>query len=242
MIDMLSLFLQFDQDDPDVVEDVENCIKKIDNLLLDNGWEYSGCRNLYLPVKGTENDETWHKAMEAVSNEEEFKKYKPYFNLGSLTNSCGLDEVVIKGMSPVREDKLKKYEEYFDRKHEFAHGIVVDENNVLRDGYATYIIAKEKNASAAIMCARSTQPIRKIVRGMHVRKTKDGFEYKSDSRAYIWYYDLREAVVPGDILRVRTKYGKYLIRVCEINYVAGVYSCREHYKKVCSHTGYRWAE
>ena len=241
MIDMLNTYLQFDQDDPAAAEDVEKCIKKIDKLLLENGWEYTGFRNVYRPVQGTENDETWHKAERAVLKDEDLKKYKPYFRLGVMTSFCGLSEVVIKGMSPVKENKLKTYEEYYDRKHTFAHGIVVDENNVLRDGYATYLIAKEKSAIPEIMCARSTQPIRKIVQGVHVRKTEDGFEDKS-CRIYAWYYDLREAVVPGDILCVRTKYGRDLIRVYRIFYAAGAYSCRKRHKKVCCHTGDRWKE
>ena len=240
MIDMLNPYLQFDQDDPAVVEDVEKCIKKIDKLLLENGWEYAGFGNVYCPVKGTENDETWHKAENAVLKDEELKKYKPYFGLGTLTSFCGLSEVVVQGMTPVSDKKLKAYEEYYDRKKTFAHGIVVDENNVLRDGYATYLIAKKKNVSPEIMCARSTQPVRKVVQGIHIRKTEDGFEDKSD-RIYAWYYDLREAVVPGDILCVGTKNGKGLIRVYRIFYAAGVYSCRKRLKKsVSSHTKERW--
>ena len=239
MIDMLCPYLQFDQDDPAVMEDVEKCIKKIDKLLLENGWEYTGFRNMYRPVKDTENDETWHKAKKAVLKDDELKKYKPYFTFGVMTSHCGLSEVVIKGMSPVGGNKLKTYEEYYDGKKRFAHGIVVDENNILRDGYATYLIAKEKNAAPEIMCARSTQPVRKIVHGIHVRKTEDGYEDKSD-RIYVWYYDLKEAVVPGDILRVRTRFGKDLIRVCKVSYVAGVYSCRGRHKNVCCHTGDRW--
>ena len=214
----------------------------MDKLLLKNGWEYTGFRNMYRPVQGTENDETWHKAEMAVLEDEKLKKYKPYFVFGVMTSHCGLSEVVIKGMSPVTEEKLKAYEEYYDRKKTFAHGIVVDENNILRDGYATYLIAKEKNASPAIMCARSTQPIRKIVSGVHVRETEDGFEDKRDNRIYTWYYDLRDAVLPGDILCVRTKYGKSLIRVDKISYVAGEYSCRNLHKDVRRHTGERWEE
>ncbi len=241
MIDVLYPYLCFDQNDPEVRADVDECIKILDKIMLENGWEYTGVHNMYRPVKGTDNEDTWHKAEKAVIGDERLRKYKPYFIHGIWENFCDLDEIIVDGMAPVKEEKMKRYEEFYDRHHSFAHGIVVDENKKLRTGYTTYLIAKEKNARPKVMWANSKHPIRKLVHGRHVTKKGDGSKV-AGSKIYTWYCDICDAVVPGDILCVRTKYGKCLMRVEEITYAAGNYDCNQYRRKVCFHTGKNWGD
>ena len=239
MIDVLYPYLCFDQNDPVVCADVDDCIKILDDIMLENGWEYAGVHNMYRPVKGTDNEDTWHKAEKAVIRNEQLRKYNPYFMYGIWENYCGLDEVIIEGMSPVKEEKMKRYEEFYDMHRSFAHGIVVDENKRLRSGYTTYLIAKEINARPNIMWAKSKSPIRKLVHGRHVTKKKGSLKVSS-RKIYTWYCDIWDAVVPGDILCVRTKNGKCLMRVEKISFAAGNYDCNKPRRKVCFHTGKNW--
>lgn len=43
-----------------------------------------------------------------------------------------------------KESKMKIKEEYFNKNRYFRSTIILDKNNVLLDGYTTYLLAKEK--------------------------------------------------------------------------------------------------
>ena len=43
-----------------------------------------------------------------------------------------------------KESKMKIKEEYFNKHRYFRSTIILDKNNVLLDGYTTYLLAKEK--------------------------------------------------------------------------------------------------
>ena len=79
----------------------------------------------------------------------------------------------------------------------------------------------------------SDQPLRKIVKGMHV-ELSDGKWRKKSERRYTWIYTLKEPVVPGDILLVNTKRGTDFICVHKIDYISGCQFCSK-YKKVRKH-------
>ena len=235
MNDLIKLFLYYDPEDPKAQEEVDQIIPRINTLLKENGWEHTGFRNMYRPVKGTDCDETFCRAEEAVKNARWLMKYNPFFEVSTRTNICSLEEIVIRGMSPVSQEKMDRYREYSDQKGRFAHGIVVDENHVLRDGYTTYLIAKENGKRPDIMRVSSTQKFCKIVYGRHVRKTDNGYE-TTCQKQYAWRCGIREAVIPGDILLADTKMGKRLICAGRIFYAAGDHDCGM-YRAVIRHTG-----
>lgn len=240
MHDTMFVYLQLDNSHSDISADVEQKIRMIDELLKEHGWQYTGFRNMYKPLSGTDPDETFHKAEHAVLDAEWLKQYKPYLLVGVQTNICSLNEIVIRDMSPVSEEKMQKYKEYYVRKKQYAHGIVVDENNVLRDGYTTYLLAKDGGVSPDIMRVRNSQVFRKVVYGRHVHRVKGGFEVLG-AKVYAWYYNRKEAVVPGDILCVNTTKGIGYMRVEGIRYAAGPQECARH-KTVRRHTGLTYVQ
>lgn len=218
---------------PPAAKEYESVLPKVDELMLECGWEYSGFRNMYLPVEGTDCDETWSRVRDELKNAEWLKKYEPFLNLGTLNNACSLSDIVIKDMSPVSQKKMTKYSEYYDKTKSYAHGIIVDENNVLKDGYTSYLLAQENGKCPDIMKVRSGQVFKKTVRGKILRKTDNGYQEKG-KKPYTWYYNLRAAVVPGDILYAKAKNGKVIMRVDEVSYVAGPYLCNIH-KNILKH-------
>lgn len=117
---------------------------------------------------------------------------------------------------------------------------IVDEENVLMDGYTTWLLTKNGGKRPDIMVVRRGQIFIKVVTGMHVMKVGDDFK-ETGNRSYSWYYNRRDAVVPGDILSVRTRQGLRYMRVDRIWYVAGPYDCRV-FRTVRSHTGLRYDE
>ena len=234
MNDLMYVYLDFDPADKAVMQEVDRILIKLDDLLKEHNWEYMGHQNMYRPVKGTDPDDTYHEAQQAVLNAEWLKQYKPYFAMGALTNACDMEKIIIENEKPVPEEKLKRYSEYFDHKKEYAHGIIVDENNVLRDGYATYVLARGSVRRPDIMMVRSGQIFKKAVRGRVADRTENGFK-DTDERG-TWYCDIEPAVIPGDILRAETDEGIREIRVERVFYLAGKYACGK-YKDVVEHTG-----
>lgn len=133
-------------------------------------------------------------------------------SVGTLTSACSIKEI---------------------------HAIVVDEDKQLTDGYISYLLAKKYNVHADVYERVAEQPLRKIVRGFHV-KFSDGKWRKKSRKRYIWIYTLKAPVVPGDILMVNTKTGKDFICVDKIEYVAGKFCSK--YKKVRKHLHIRMEE
>lgn len=130
-------------------------------------------------------------------------------------------------------------EQYYQKIKKLPHAIVVDEDRQLRDGYISYLLAKKYNVHADICVMVSGQPLRKIVRGMHV-KFSDGKWRKKSGKRYIWTYTLKSPVVPGDILMVNTKTGKDFICADKIEYATGKFCSK--YKKVRKHLHIRMEE
>ena len=234
MYDVMFAYLNFDPDDKAVVEEIDRVLLKMDELLKEHSWEYTGFRNMYRPVEGTDPDETYHDAESAVLNAEWLKPYNPRFWCGMLTNACDIEKIIVVDERPVPEEKIKRYSDYYDCKKEYAHDIIVDENKVLRDGYTTYLLSKGNGRRANIVMVRSGQIFKKAVRGRFVNRIENGF--KDTDERDVWYYELAPAVIPGDILRVDTDGGVREICVEKIFYLAGSYECGIH-KNVIEHTG-----
>ena len=165
-----------------------------------------------------------------MKNEQE--KEELLRRIDTLTNACSMDEIRTDRMSDPSPEKIWYYEQYYQKTKKLPHGIVVDENRQLRDGYISYLLAKKYNIRADICEMVSGQPLRKIVGGMHV-KFSDVKWRKTGRKRYIWIYTLKSPVVPGDILMVNTKKGKAFICVDKIDYAAGKFCSK--YKKVRKH-------
>ena len=117
---------------------------------------------------------------------------------------------------------------------------MVDENKQLRDGYISWLLAKKYDVQADVYEMVSDQPLRKIVKGMHVELSGGKWRRKSERR-YTWIYPLKEPVVPGDILLANTKAGADFICVHRIEYTAGQEFCSK-YKKIRKHMNARMEE
>lgn len=177
----------------------------MDGLILLIGLKYSGFRNMYLP---------------------EDKKRR--------------DEIDCSRMAPSEKDKMAYYEKYYLETKHLPHGILVDENRRLKDGYISYLLAqkyqlkKEIFDDVEIFQIERDVPCKKIVIGRHVALKDNGIIVKSDRR-YRWICDIREPVVPVDVLLVRAGRGKDLMVEDKISYEAGAKSLGG-LKKAVKHT------
>lgn len=230
MNEAMSLYLDRNGRDPD---ENEALIKKIDGLLVNVGIEYSGFQNIYRPMEQRNRDHAVFAAQQALRNAVWLKDELKGICIMNMTNAYSLDEIRTDHMSEPSLEKLKYYEEYYQTFHKLAHGIVTDEKGQLRDGYTSYIIARKYGEQPDIYETFAKEPLRKVVRGHHVEQKGDTWRIKSHKR-YSWNYTLKKAVVPGDILKVRTSKGWAFMCVDRIDYVTGAEFCREH-RKVKEH-------
>ena len=134
--------------------------------------------------------------------------------------------------TPPSAGKMEKYEEYFRKTGTFAHAIVVDEKNVVKDGYVTYLLAKRFHSIPEIVETKAEDSFYKVVQGFHVRFEDDAYVRCSEME-YVWIYNEKKPVVPGDILVVDTRYGDALMCVSEIFYLPGKVEFSPHKKVKC---------
>lgn len=222
MNDILYLYFDFDPKDQKAIDAIEKLLPDVDALLKEKGWEYTRFQNMYRPVEGTDPDDTFDNAMKAIEDADWLKQYKPFFKVGTLTNACGLEQIIIQGEEPLDEEKLRRYRDYYEKTKHYAHGIIVDENHVLKDGYMTYLIAKEERYRPDIMLVRRGQRFRKVVVGKYIG---------GDEQRHGWYYDRSPAVVPGDVIPVPEDDGVKQMLMERGFYVAGKHDC-EKYKAI----------
>lgn len=208
-------------------EKLDELISRIDNLLLDFGITYSGIMNLYMPKVTADRDHAIFAACDALNHAEWLKDRLAHICIMNKTNACPLEQIRLDDMTEPSPGKLKYYEEYYRKSSELAHGIVVDEERKLRDGYTSYLIARKYGIRPDIYEAFATRPLRKVVRGRHVLLKNGTWKIKGN-KGYFWTYSLKKAVVPGDILKVQTKKGQMYICVDKIEYVTGEEFCAEH--------------
>ena len=232
----IQVYLNFEPTDSSVLEDVGKKLLMLDELIKEYGWEYSGIRNMYSPIKGTDCDETIYEVERAIKEADFLKQYEPYIFVGTLMNSCNIDDIIVKEDGILSEEKLSRYKEYYKRTRDYAHGIVVDDENLLLDGYITYLLAKDDGRiTPGIMQVRHGQVFKKVVSGKYAEEINGEFFVTKESSG-VWYYELEEAVVPGDMLVVRNDDEEKYICVRNIRYVAGPHDC-SIYKPVYKHTG-----
>ncbi len=229
MNETLEVYLNLDMENE---QENEELIRKIDELLLSAGMKYSGIANMYLPVDRKNRDTAVFCAEKLLKNTDWLKNILSYIAVGTLIDACSMAEIQTDMMSNPSQEKIWYYEQYYQKTKKLPHAIVVDEDRQLRDGYISYLLAKKYHVHADICEMVSGQPLRKIVKGMHV-KFSDGKWRKTSRKRYIWSYTLKTPVVPGDILMVNTKNGKAFICVDKIEYAAGKFCSK--YKKVRKH-------
>lgn len=211
----------------------EVLIRRIDRLLLTVGMKYAGFLNMYIPVEKQKRDQIVFRAEELLRETDWLKDVLAFTLVGTCTNVCPIGEIRTDGMSHPSPEKLWYYEQYYQKTKRLPHAVVVDEEKQLRDGYISYLLAKKYDAHVDICGMVSGQPLKKIVKGEHVRFSDGKWRRKSDAW-YIWIYELKEPVVPGDILLVNTKTGADFICLERIEYAAGHAFCSK-YKTVRKH-------
>lgn len=227
----LAVFLNLDERQ---FEENEAFIRKMDELLLDFGIKYTGVNNIYRPIEEKERDHVVFTACRALEDTDWLKDKLTCISVINQIDACPMNRIQIGHMSTPSVTKLEYYERYYQKSHTLAHGIVIDENRQLRDGYTSYIIAQKYGLCPDTYEAFANQPIKKIVKGQHIFSDGSTWKMKSN-KIYIWNYSLKSPVVPGDILKVQAKKGEAFICVREIAYVSGREFCKEH-RNVIKHT------
>ena len=231
MHDMIFVYLDYNSDDEEERVCVEEDIKYMDTLIEKKGWKYSGVANMYIPVERDTREETITGVLEAVVSDERLRKYSPKVISGMQTNSCTLKEIDIQNMTEPSTVKYNRYEKYYLENTELSHGIIVDENRRIRDGYITYLLSEKYGCNVDIMEVPKGSPIAKLVIGHHVEYDAEQKTYiMKNGKRYAWVYTIREAVVPGDILLVKTSMGYAYMQVEKITNIAGKRAIKRHKK------------
>ncbi|MCI8932732.1 MAG: hypothetical protein HFI02_16175 [Lachnospiraceae bacterium] len=230
----LTIFLNIDREKADENEEL---VRRIDEFLENFGIKYSGVENIYCPVDRTGRDDAISAACRALSGVVWLKGKLAYVSVMNMTNVCSMEEIRPDDMEKPSESKLEYYEKFYQESNSLAHGIVVDENRQLRDGYISYIIAQKYGINPSIYEAFAKQPLKKVIKGRHVVRMEGEWKVKSN-KFYCWNYTLKNPVVPGDILKADTKNGKAFVCVDRIEYVTGKEFCEE-YRDIIKHMGKR---
>lgn len=224
MNEALAVFLNLDAN-----KSTENntFIERIDELLRKSGMKYTGFSNMYRPVETRDRDAAVFAACRLLKETDWLKDKLADISIINRLDVCSMDRIRFGDMSEPSAAKLGYYENYYQKSHKLAHGIVVDEHGQMRDGYISYLIAQKYGLHPDIYEAFSEQPLTKIVRGRHISREGDAWKIKSD-KIYTWNYSLKAPVVPGDILKVQTQKGKAFMGVDEVHYLTGKDFCQEH--------------
>ncbi|MBO5336670.1 MAG: hypothetical protein J6A94_06015 [Lachnospiraceae bacterium] len=232
MHDLLLVYLDYDMDDAEERFCIEEEIKYLDKIVEKQGWKYSGFANAYIPIVRERREETVDKVLEAIASDERLKKYSPKVINSTVTNFCSLREIDLQHMTKPSDIKYNRYEKYYLENKKLAHGIIVDEDKKIRDGYISYLLAEKYGCKVDIIEVPKESSISKLVIGHHVKYDKEQKAYVTKtSRRYAWVYNLPEAVVPRDILLVRTSKGNAYMQVESITYIAGKRAINK-YKRV----------
>lgn len=176
-------------------------------------------------------EETITGVLEAIGSDERLRKYKPKVISGMQTNSCSLKEIDIRHMTEPSAIKYNRYEKYYLENTELSHGIIVDENSKIRDGYIAYLLSEKYGCNVDIMEVPKGSPIAKLVIGHHVEYDTEQKTYVTKTgKRYAWIYTIHEAVVPGDILLVKASKGYAYMQVEKITNIAGKKTIKRHKK------------
>lgn len=207
------------------MENEEKVLEHVDEILLQHHIRYSNFQNLYVPENRDTRDTDIYEGRQALFSDVLLKDGITSLPVATMTNVCPLEKIQVKEMEQPRARKYFHYETYFKKTGRLASDIVVDEYGRLRDGYISYLLAKEyqiPESQLSIVEALACQPVYKLVIGRHVEPKPEGKGYLVKSqKPYIWLYDIQPAVVPGDILSVGTRHGDQLIRVDRVEMRTG---------------------
>ena len=222
MNDTIHVFLDYDVDNWEERLGIEKEIQYLDTLVEKHGWKYSGFANVYIPIVRETREETVSKVIEAITSDERLKKYSPKIMIATLTNACNLGEIELQHMTKPWDVKYSRYETYYLENKELTHGIIVDENKKIRDGYISYLLAKKYGCKVDIIEVPKESAVSKLVIGHHVEYDKEQNTYiVKQNKSYAWIYNLKEAVVLEDILLVQTSKGHAYMQVERITNIAG---------------------
>lgn len=213
--------------------ELEKLTRRIDSFLLDYGLAYSGVRNLYIPTEASGRDHAVFAACDALKKADWLEDRLAHVFIVNQMSVCPLEQIRTDDMSEPSAAKMAYYEEYYRSSRELAHGIAVDEEGKLRDGYISYLLARKYGLSPDIYETLAGSPLRKVVKGRHAVQDGETWRIKN-GRRYSWTYSLKAPVVPGDILKVRTKKGQMYMCVEQITYVTGEEFCTD-YSAVIKH-------
>ena len=123
---------------------------------------------------------------------------------------CPVGDIRAGGMILPGPEKFRYYENYFLETRRFSHGIIVDEDKKLRDGYVTYLLALKYGAAPDIFEVPSGQLFRKVIKCRFVRYRNRRWE-AVDGKLYVWAYESGGTVAPGDVLRPAGQSLKYAL-------------------------------
>lgn len=222
MHDMFFVYLDYNVDNMEERLFIEEEIRYIDRLVEKQGWKYSGVANIYIPIERKTREETIDKVLQVIAVDERLKKYSPKVISGTKTNVCALREITVQHMTKANDAKYNRYEKYYLENNELAHGIIVDEDKNIRDGYISYLLSEKYGCNVDIIEVPKESPISKLVIGHHIEYDTEQKTYvMKTGKRYAWIYTIHEAVVPGDILLVQTSKGKAYMQVEKITNIAG---------------------
>lgn len=202
-------------------------IQRMDSFLLEFGVEYSGTSNLYVPMVDRERDDVFYRAKKSLAECEWLKGIVAHVLIFDRTDVCRLDEIDVQHMMAPSEARYLYYERYYMETGKLPHGILVDENRCLREGYVAYLLARKHGAKADVREAFAIQPCKKIVTGRYVSREGGEFRRCGNLRCSLTY-DLREPVVPGDILAAGTDEKPRFLCVESVSYLTGKKFCGGH--------------
>lgn len=237
-----SVYIYLKLEDMDVEKRI-NLINKVDKLLLPTGLKYSGFRNMYLPQDNKRRDDIMFNAIHTLKTCDWLEGIYDHVIIGNRCYDGNLDEIDCSQVTMPKKSKMAYYEAYYLKTNCLPHGILIDENNHLEDGYCSYLLAQKYHLKQNVLDGvdiyqvESSVPYKKLVIGRHVVLKESGISVKSEKR-YVWICDIKAPVVPGDVLLVRTGKGKDFMIVDKVAYEAGTKNL-EKYKKVIKHTGRR---
>jgi len=233
MNDMIQVFFDYDVDNLQERIGIEKEIRYLDELVELHGWKYSGIANIYIPVVRETREETVGKVIEAIMADERLKKYSPKILSGTTTNACKFEEIDVQHMEEPGDDKYKRYEKCYLENKKFPPAIVVDETKKMRDGYISYLLAKKYGCKIDIIEVPKESAVSKLIIGKHVVYNEEQQVYIAKTgKRYAWIYDLKDAVVVGDILLVQARKGYAYIQVETITYIAGKDEIRKRKKVI----------
>lgn len=233
MNDMIQVFFEYDADDLQERIGIEKEIRYLDKFVELHGWKYSGVANIYIPVVTETREETVGKVIEAIRADERLKKYSPKVLSGTTTNACKLEEIDVQHMEEPGDDKYGRYEKCYLETKECPPAIVVDETKKIRDGYISYLLARKYGCRVDIIEVPKESAVSKLVIGKHMVYNEEQQVYVAKTgKRYLWIYDLRDAVVPGDILLVQARKGYAYMQVEKITYIAGKDEICKHKKVI----------